>query len=428
MTTEDKISLTELQRVIRDKLYEALPGFYWVIAEIAEHKVNVSGHCYLELIDTETPGGKVTAKARATIWASKYRSINACFSSATGIPLHQGITILLRATVEYSELYGLSLNISDIDPAYTAGDMALKREAVIRQLKADGVIEMNQELEMPLYPRNIAVVSSEKAAGYLDFVKHIQTNTYGYIFNITLFNAVMQGDETESSVAEALDRVAASSGNFDVVAIIRGGGSATDLGWFDNYRIAYHVTQFPLPVLTGIGHQKDLTVTDMVAWRSLKTPTAVADFLIETTLAAESHIEELATRIASLTGEMINDAGEHLLTLRNRIINASQMLVKVRSEQLTHITETLRVLSKSVLRHAVSVTDNLDTTLKYLEPARVLQRGYTLTTREGKILRSAEGLKAGDTIETHFENDTAASTISGIRKRKVNDEKNNKTC
>ena len=215
MNAGEKITLTELQGLIRDKLYESLPGFFWVIAEIAEIKVNSAGHCYLELTDNDTPGGRVTARVRATIWAAKYRSLNTFFNASTGIPLRAGITILFKATVEYHELYGLSLNISDIDPSYTAGDMALRREGIIRRLTADGVMTMNRELPLAPYPRNIAVISSSKAAGYQDFINHLTNNPYGYVFKPELFEAAMQGETTERSVIEALDSISAEAAGYD---------------------------------------------------------------------------------------------------------------------------------------------------------------------------------------------------------------------
>jgi len=242
MNVPEKITLTELQGLIRDKIYEALPDSFWVVAEIAEMKVHTAGHCYLELTGSDTPGGRVTAKARATIWASKYRSLNTFFTATTGIPLRAGITILLKATVEYHELYGLSLNVTDIDPAYTAGDMALKREAIIRQLTEDGVINMNSELSLAPYTRHIAVISSSGAAGYQDFINHLVHNPYGYVYIPQLFGAVMQGEATESSVIDALNLISEEAERYDVVVIIRGGGSTTDLSWFDSYEIAYHVS------------------------------------------------------------------------------------------------------------------------------------------------------------------------------------------
>jgi len=417
MKRDSKISLTELLGLVRDKIYEALPDAFWVIAEIAEMKVQTAGHCYLELTGSDTPGGRVTGRARATIWASKYRSLSTFFNASTGIPLRAGITILFRATVEYHELYGLSLNISDIDPSYTAGDMALRREAVIRRLTAEGVISMNAGLHLVPYPRNIAVVSSSKAAGYQDFINHLMANPYGYIFKTTLFEAVMQGEETEASVTGALDMVAGEAGKYDAVAIIRGGGSTTDLSWFDSYAIAFHVTQFPLPVLTGIGHEKDQSVTDLAAWKALRTPTAVAGFLVERTLECENRIIGMAGELASAVTEALEAAGEQISSLQNRITSTARLIVRVNSDRLGYHAETLRRSSGIVLQKAADITGRLEGSLRHLDPAAVLKRGYTLTSRNGLIIRSAGNLEPGDIITTHFEKDTATSTVQQITKK-----------
>lgn len=417
MNRDSKISLTELLGLVRDKIYEAMPDAFWVVAEIAEMKVHTAGHCYLELTGSDTPGGRITARARATIWASKYRSLSTFFNASTGIPLRAGITILFRATVEYHELYGFSLNISDIDPAYTAGDMALRREAVIRRLTAEGVLSMNAGLPLAPYPGNIAIVSSSKAAGYQDFINHLRTNPYGYAFKTTLFEAVMQGEETEASVTEALDMIAVDAGSFDAVAIIRGGGSTTDLSWFDSYAIAFHVTQFPLPVLTGIGHEKDQSVTDMVAWKALKTPTAVAGFLIERTLECENRIISMAGQLASAATEAVEAAGEQISSLQNRITATSRLIVRVNSDRLGYHAETLRRLSGIVLQKAADTTGRLEESLRHLDPAGVLKRGFTLTSRNGLIIRSAGELEPGDTIKTHFEKDAATSIVQQITKK-----------
>lgn len=440
MNRESKVSLTELLGLVRDKIYEALPHAYWVVAEIAEMKVHTAGHCYLELTGSDTPGGRVTARARATIWASKYRSLNTFFNASTGIPLRAGITILFKATVEYHELYGLSLNISDIDPAYTAGDMALRREAVIRKLTAEGVISMNAGLTLAQYPRNIAVVSSSKAAGYQDFMNHLQTNPYGYVFNATLFEAVMQGEETEASVTGALDMIADESVRFDAVAIIRGGGSTTDLSWFDSYGIAFHVTQFPLPVLTGIGHEKDQSVTDIVAWKALKTPTAVAGFLIERTLECENRIISMAGELASAVSEALEAAGEQISSMQNRTAATARLIVRVNSDRLGYHSESLirsyrNILTRSeadTLRLADTIfrsaknsisraeihTGRLEESLRHLDPTEILRRGFTLTSRNGLIIRSAGELEPGDTITTHFEKGAVDSTVKEIIKKK----------
>jgi exodeoxyribonuclease VII large subunit len=418
MNREGSISLTELQGLIRDKIYEALPGSFWVVAEIAEMKVQSAGHCYLELTGSDTPGGRVTAKARATIWASKYRSLSTFFNASTGIPLRAGITILFRATVEYHELYGLSLNISEIDPAYTAGDMALRREAIIRRLTAEGVLTMNRGVPMTPYPRNIAVVSSSKAAGYQDFINQLINNPYGYVFRPVLFEAVMQGETTAASVTEALDRIAEEPGRFDVVAIIRGGGSTTDLSWFDSYEIAYHVTQFPLPVLTGIGHEKDQSVTDMVAWRALKTPTAVAGFITERTLDCENRIIGMAETLATLVTGALDAAGEHLSSLQNRTAATARLIVRVKQEKLAYHRENLRRAALGVIRKAKESTDRVEDSLRHLDPAGVLKRGYTLTSRNSIIIQSAADLEPGDIIKTHFADGTASSKVEKIIKKR----------
>ena len=417
MSAGEKITLTELQGLIRDKLYENLPGFFWVIAEITDIKVNSAGHCYLELTDTETPGGRVTARVRATIWTAKYRSLNTFFNASAGIPLRAGITILFKATVEYHELYGLSLNISDIDPSYTAGDMALRREGIIRRLTTDGVMTMNRELPLTPYPRYIAVISSSKAAGYLDFINHLTNNPYGYVFEPELFEAAMQGETTERSVIEALDRISATAARFDATVIIRGGGSTTDLSWFDSYDIAFYVTQFPLPVLTGIGHEKDLTVTDMVAWRSFKTPTAVADFLVEQTLDCENRIIDMASSLYTQAAGMISSAEEQLSSLQNRTAATARLIVRVKAEQLGYHAETLLRSKNNLLRMAKEKIDRIESALRHLDPAGVMQRGFTLTTKNGKILYSPASLAPGDTIVTHFDQGNATSTVKETSKK-----------
>ncbi len=418
MKAENKVTLTELQGLIRDRIYEALPGSFWVIAEIAEMKVQTAGHCYLELTGSDTPGGRVTARARATIWASKYRSLSIFFNASTGIPLRAGITILFKATVEYHELYGLSLNVSDIDPAYTAGDMALRREAIIRKLTAEGVISMNCGLPLNPYPRNIAIVSSSKAAGYQDFIDHLVNNPYGYVFKPVLFEAVMQGDTTTASVTEALEMISEETFKFDVVVIIRGGGSTTDLSWFDSYEIAYHVTQFPLPVLTGIGHEKDQSVTDMVAWKALKTPTAVAGFIVERTLECENRIIGMAETLASAVTGALDAAGEQISSLQNRTAATARLIVRIKQEKLGYHTETLRRVAVSVIRKAKEATDRAEDSMHHLDPAGVLKRGFTLTSRNGIIIRSPEELETGDTIKTHFANGTASSKVENVNIKK----------
>jgi exodeoxyribonuclease VII large subunit len=414
MSNTETIRLSELQKVIRDKLYESFPGYYWVIAEIAEMKVNSAGHCYLELTDNDDSFNKVTARVRATIWSSRYNIISAMFASVTGVTLQPGISILFKATVDYHELYGLSLNISDIDPKYTVGEIALKREAIIRRLISEGIMEMNKSLEIPLYPRRIAVISSQKAAGYQDFVRQLTSNAYGYVFETQLFDTVMQGELTESSVTSSLDTIASMADNFDAVAIIRGGGSQTDLSWFDNYNISYLITQFPIPVITGIGHDKDLTVADMTAWKALKTPTAVADFFVSQTLYAESIIDNMASLLSSTSMELINKNYERLARCRQSIALASASALRGRSESIKFLGERLIRSSDTAIKLTRERINTFDKELTHLNPINVLKRGFTITTKEGIIVRDHHSLKAGDNIVSHFEKGTAESKVSQV--------------
>ncbi len=418
MHEKAKITVAELQRLIRDKIYEAMPDLLWVIGEIAEIKVNSAGHCYLELTGSDTPGGKITARVRGTIWASKYRSLSTLFIATTGIPLRAGITVLFRCRVEYHELYGLSLNITDIDPAYTAGDMALRREATIRRLTAEGVLNMNSSLPLTPYPRNVAVVSSPQAAGYHDFIKQLTHNPYGYIFKTTLYEAVMQGEATEESVTAALDRIAEEAGRQDIVVIIRGGGSTTDLSWFDSYAIAFHVTQFPLPVVTGIGHEKDQSVTDMVAWRAFKTPTAVAGFIIERTLECENRIVTMAGTVASAVNEALKGAERQLASLQSRTAATARLAARVKYEKLQHLTGRVRQSANTLISKERERTAAAERSLQYLDPVSVIKRGFTLTSHNGTIIRSATGLKPGDTLTTHFEKEKAISIVKQTIKKR----------
>jgi exodeoxyribonuclease VII large subunit len=411
MSNSEKIKLTELQKVIRDKLYESFPGFYWVIAEISEIKLNNSGHCYLELTDNEDDGNKVTSRARATIWAGKYRILSAIFESITGIPLQAGITILFKATIEYHELYGLSLNIVDIDPKYTVGEIALRREAIIRKLSSEGVLEMNQSLQMTSYPRRIAIISSSVAAGYQDFVNHLSANIYNFVFVTRLFDTTMQGTETEKSVIESLESIASEIDDFDAVAIIRGGGSQADLAWFDNYNIAYLISQFPLPVITGIGHDKDMTVTDIVSWKALKTPTAVADYFISRTLSAETMINEFATRLSSASQRLINEKLEKLALLKHGIATSAVSMLKHKGTQIDYLKENLTRATDTTIRFARDHTERLDKEITHLNPLNVLRRGYSITLKDGVIVRDHDSLSKGDKIITHFEKGTAESIV-----------------
>ncbi|HPY68239.1 MAG TPA: exodeoxyribonuclease VII large subunit [Bacteroidales bacterium] len=452
---DEKLTLTELQLTIRDSLYIALPDWYWVIAEISEIKENYSGHCYLELIEKHPEENDVKARIKAIIWNNRYSLLRAFFENITGESLKPGLKILVKTKIEYHEIYGLSLIISDIDPSYTIGEMALKRQMIIKKLEEEGVFSMNRELSFPLLPQRIAVISSGTAAGYSDFVKHLHDNSYGYVFYTALFESVMQGAETEKSVINSLNMIADHPDLFDVLVIIRGGGSQSDLSWFDSYNIAYYITQFPIPVITGIGHEKDLSVTDMVAYRPLKTPTAVADFLIDCVASAEAYLNEMSTEIAELSQSTVKEYLELIESYRLKLIPLAKLLISDQKENLSNrIIEVInfgkefimkarlrtenqksRLLSNSSsfsmgkktliekekyelikvtgnsLSKMMLKLDGLQNNLKILNPENVLKRGFTITSVNGRIIKNADSVSLNDIIETQFSDGKVGSRV-----------------
>ena len=460
----EKLSLTELQQIIKDSLYLALPDFYWVIGEISEITENYAGHCYLELVEKHPDEKNPKARIKAIIWSNRYRFLKSLFENLTGETLCEGMKILVKTKVEYHELYGLSLVISDIDPSFTIGEIALKRQLVIKRLEQDGVFSMNKEIEFPYVPQKIAIISSKNSAGYSDFMTHLNENSFGYVFYTALFESAMQGSETEQGVIAALDRIAGYPDLFDVVVIIRGGGSQSDLSWFDNYNIAYHVTQFPLPVITGIGHEKDLSVTDMVACHSLKTPTAVADFLIDRVLKAENSLNEMIAGIAENSRSIIEENLDLLESFRLNLIPVSRLLISRHKERLSgSIIELINhgkeyiikaglfpasqksrliTATASYLPGKLSVVERkrielinftlntlgkirvrlsgLDNSLALLNPANVLKRGYTITSLNGIIIKSSLQVEGDDILETRFCDGRVISKVMDRKRNKGN--------
>ena len=457
----EKLSLTELQLIIRDSLYLALPDAYWVTAEISELKENNAGHCYLELIEKHPEEKNVRARVKAIIWRKRYGFLRAFFENATGESLREGLKILVKTKVEYHEIYGLSLIISDIDPAFTIGEMAMKRQLVIKKLEQEGVFSMNKEIMFPAVPQRIAVISSKNAAGYSDFINQLKSNSFGYIFYTALIESSLQGTETEQGIMNALDRIALNSHLFDLVVIIRGGGSQSDLNWFDSYNIAYHVTQFPLPVITGIGHDKDVSVTDMVANKSLKTPTAVADFLIDSVNSAENHIIDI--------GSEIIDASQIIFEKNKNRIDASAiklfplaqiMMSHVKDKLSSEIIEIINIGKEFIIRaglipsnqesklasaaksyssgkevtlrrngqrliagsiNCLIINDimlkNLENTLQLLNPENVLQRGFSITSINGRIIKNSDHISKDDQIDTQLFEGTLRSRVVGKKGR-----------
>ena len=393
MTTRPHITLVELQRRIKMTLSEQFALPVWVSAEVADLKVNYSGHCYLELIekDHKSENGVPTAQVRAVIWRSSYSRIAAYFEAETGQRLAPGIRILAQVLISYHELYGLSLQITDIDSAYTLGEMEQQRQKTIARLQEEGVWEMNREVPMPLLVQRLAVVSSAQAAGYQDFCKELGRS--GYRFDLTLFDAVMQGTAAEESILMALGRVAERQEEFDAVVIVRGGGSTTDLNCFNAYRLSSHVAQFPLPVLTGIGHDKDQSVVDMVAHLPLKTPTAVAGWLIERMSSIEGWLEGAAQQLHDITTTRMREAE---LRLEQQLGDARRLTMERTIQEKLRLEAAKRLLPERIetlLRFEQQRLERAEEVVESRSPQQILKLGFAILRGEERAIRTTEELK-----------------------------------
>ena len=393
MTTRPHITLLELQRHVRQCLGEQFPFPIWVSAEIADLKVNYSGHCYLELIEKAQGGnnGVPTAQTRADIWRSSYSRIAAYFEAETGQRLAPGLRILAQVVVNYHELYGFSLQITELDTTFTLGDMEQQRLQTIARLKEEGVWELNRSLPIPLLVPRIAIVSSAQAAGYQDFCKELERS--GYRFQATLFEAVMQGVAAEESIIEALGCVAERYEEFDAVVIVRGGGSTSDLNCFNAYRLSSHIAQFPLPVLTGIGHDKDQSVVDMVAHTALKTPTATAGWLVERMQQIEGWLEGAAQQLHELTISRMRDAA---LNLEQRMGELRRMAVERTLSEKLHLEQDIRLLTERItngLRFEQQRLEGASQAVESRSPHHILKLGFAIVRAENRALSSIEALK-----------------------------------
>jgi exodeoxyribonuclease VII large subunit len=393
-------SLFELNNIIKDAISYALPDTYWVMAEIADTKLNQKGHCYLELV--EKADNRTIAQVKANIWAYEYRRLDLKFRTATKESLKPGMKVLLLVAVTFHEVYGLSLNIRDIDPAYTMGEMALRKREVIERLIKEGLIGLNKSLVLPLVPQRVAVISSPTAAGYSDFFNQLDNNLFGYRFVHTLFPALMQGTEAEQSIISALRKVRQKKELFDVLVIIRGGGSVIDLNCFDSYNLAFEIAKFPLPVITGIGHEKDDTVVDMTAHTKMKTPTAVAEFLISGLRSFEENIAELQNRMVKYAERFIKDENHSLTSLTRRLNFISIQLTTSLHNKIDGAEINLRSQIKQFIHKTGSRLDHFEKVVRLLDPVNVLQRGYSITHHKGKILKDVALLRKGDVIETRL--------------------------
>ena len=397
----ESYSLSELGKCIKMTLKTAFAEPVWVRAEISEMHENVSGHCYLDLIEKADDTDVLVAKQKATIWAFTYRMLKPYFESETGATLRAGMKVLLLCEVEFHEVYGISLNVRDIDPAFTVGEMAVRRAEIIRRLTDDGIVDMNKQQPLAPVPQRVAVISSATAAGYGDFCDQLRNNVFGYTFYTKLFPATMQGAQTEQSVVAALDKICDFIDNFDVVVIIRGGGATSDLVAFDNYNLALHCAQFPLPIISGIGHQRDESVVDLVAHTRVKTPTAAAEFLVARINDFEKNIDEMAQNVAFSAREVVHD---ELLRLQQRIarLGVVQRVCVRHDAALQHLTMRLRNAAKMAISSEEKRMSLVEKSIEYADPATLLQRGFTLTTKHGKIVKSVCDVAPGDIVTTHL--------------------------
>ena len=421
MTPAEHITLKELQRMVKVTLDERFSLPLWVSAEISEIKVNYSGHCYLELVEKGPDGGLPVAQARAVIWRSNYPRIAARFECETGQRLVAGIRLLAKVLVSYHELYGFSLQITDVDPAFTLGDLERQRQQTIAQLQQDGVWEMNASLELPAVVQRVAVVSSAQAAGYQDFCKELAKSPYR--FETVLFDAFMQGAAAEDSIIAALCAVADRQEAFDAVVVIRGGGSRSDLACFDSYRLCTYVAQFPLPVLTGIGHDKDTSVADMVAHTALKTPTAVAGWLVDRMAGAEAAFDRQALQLHDAVQALLHGAAVRLERFSGDLRTAAATLLTRRQLRLEQWGEELPRTVRQALERRRMRLDAVAEQLAGYAPERILRLGFAVVRKGERACVSAAELRPGDRLTIQWADGRRTAIVDGSGERNLSAEK-----
>ncbi|NDW19012.1 exodeoxyribonuclease VII large subunit [Dysgonomonas sp. 216] len=408
---EQILSLYDLNSAIKNAVKGCLPDMYWIRTETSDVRENQNGHCYLEFIQKDDSNRNIIARGRASVWANTYRILKPYFESETSQPFVSGIKVLVLVSVEFHELYGFSLNVHNIDPSYTLGDQARNRALILKQLEEEGVLTLNKELQLPYVVNRIAVISSPTAAGYEDFCNQLENNKSGFVFYTKLFPAIMQGERTEESILLALDKINQYIDLFDAVVIIRGGGASSELSSFDSYLLATSSAQFPLPIITGIGHERDDTVLDIVAHTRCKTPTAVAEFLIAKNESVENELLFLQEQISYKTTQLLQNEA---IRINNLTTHFSYLLKEQTKEQLSElakITIRLKTASSHLLKeheHALAVKAQY---LELVSPENILKKGYTLTLKGNAIVKSAVDLTKGEQITTLFSDGKVISTI-----------------
>lgn len=425
------LTLYELNELVRETIEISMPDEYWVEAELSD--VNDRGHCYMELIQKSPSSKTPIAKARAVCWKARWQYVRSRFESVTGQPLHAGLKVLLKVKATFHEAFGFSYNISDIDPAFTLGDMARRRQEILRKLQEEGVLELQKELPIPLFAQRIAVISSETAAGYGDFCNQLHSNEYGFAFYPTLFPAVMQGEQVEESVISALNKINDRFENYDVVVIIRGGGATADMSGFDTFSLAENVANFPLPIITGIGHERDECVLDRVSNTRVKTPTAAAAFLIDHLARVYAHITESQDALLNFASRRMGQERMRLRHLSERIPDLFRLFQMRQESRLDLLMRNLtskiqgRLESQKWQMDAREAKINmlvgrllesrrqqmrlLEEKLHLMDPQRMLKRGYSITLYKGCSVKDASSLKPGSEIETRLAKGVVKSIV-----------------
>ena len=418
------LSLYELNSLVRDVLAVSLPESYWVEAELSEAREAYGGHCYLELIQKDGLSNTPVAKAHAVCWRTRWMTVKPKFERVTGQRIHAGMKVLLRVHAQFHENYGFTWIVDDIDPNYTMGDMARKRMEIVNTLKAEGVFDLQKELSLPMFCQRIAVISSATAAGYGDFCNQLEDNPYCLRFHTRLFPAVMQGEGVEQSVIAALNAINGEWEQWDCVAIIRGGGATSDMSGFDTLALAENVANFPLPIITGIGHDRDESVLDMISFRRVKTPTAAAAFLVdhlsetyarvvnaqETVVncvkrrlqVERMRLDKLSANIPTLFSLVKTRQGAYLDRLMNRLVSGMQWRVQQADRRLDSLSRNIPSAMERRMTKESHRLQLLSQRIKAQDPELLLKRGYSITLKDGKSVRSAEQLKPGDIIETRL--------------------------
>ena len=422
----ERYTLRQLNMMVRDAIDTELPDEYWVEAELSECREN-GGHCYMELIEKNEHSNTPVARASAKCWRQTWLMVKPYFERTTGQPLRAGMKVLLKVYAQFHETYGFSWIVSDIDPTYTIGDMARKRQEIIRQLKEEGVFDLQRELSIPTFAKRIAVISAQNAAGYGDFCRQLEDNEYGFRFEVTLFPAIMQGEQVEQSIIAALNAIYAAISNwqlaigqeqtansqqpFDVVVIIRGGGATADLSGFDTLALAENVAQFPLPVITGIGHDRDESILDMVANTRVKTPTAAAALLIDNLLRVLERLDDASQRIANAISQRLARQHYQLSILNSQLSTLALRIVSEQRHRIETIGNRLPIAIERRMTAQKHLIAQMELKLQGFDPQLLLSRGYSITLKDGTAVRDPKQLKPGDEIETRVEHGTILSVV-----------------